>query len=550
MKNAKQKCIKVAEAQNQCIRKLQSYIKSFISNGSDSITRVMSVSIPTGWGKTRIAIQSILHSTNEKATIVLWPQRKDHAEEIWQRPRDWKEKDNSRSCSIPNWLPIDEDAERNTFSCFEYNGKDWIQKQTIKKTNFVKQNEQKSFFYIFTRKKQKKSKEKQRNAIKSKHIQNKQSPIFFIIDEWHARDFLKDFEKYCTDRKDVFSDYDEVAKAESFWREKLLGCNTKRKLFVMLLSATPLASTSRMDLLYEKATEKEIEHQNQADESAFETLTDVGNQNRDKDNPYAIYEIYPDVLEHKMDFLKNERKLAKEKIETLKKENLCNWRKDYLSILKSLSFASKKNLYGNTIYLEEQKKILELGSKKFKLLCELLKLYKKPYKEKKFLIFCTYKKGVAEKLEIALGNEMGKESVAYLNNCPRRSTLADFNEPEGKIRYLIATDKDSQGIDLQNSGAWLIHYELPWNPIRVIQRFGRVWRFNQNGDGSDEEELTCPVAFHIPSTYSAEEEKINRLERRWHVLSKILTEKSAKHLRPVDFYIAMGLRVTPKPYKD
>lgn len=145
---------------------------------------------------------------------------------------------------------------------------------------------------------------------------------------------------------------------------------------------------------------------------------------------------------------------------------------------------------------------------------------------------------------------MGKESVAYLNNCPRRSTLADFNEPEGKIRYLIATDKDSQGIDLQNSGAWLIHYELPWNPIRVIQRFGRVWRFNQNGDGSDEEELTCPVAFHIPSTYSAEEEKINRLEKRWYVLSKILTEKSAKHLRPVDFYIAMGLRVTPKPYKD
>ena len=251
-----------------------------------------------------------------------------------------------------------------------------------------------------------------------------------------------------------------------------------------------------------------------------------------------------------MVFLKKERDLAKKNIETLKKEKLCSWSKDYLSILKSLSFASKKNLCGNTIYLEEQKNILKLGSKKFKLLCKLLKLYNKPHKEKKFLIFCTYKKDVAEKLEIALRNVMGKESVAYLNNRPRRSTLNDFNEPEGKIKYLIATDKDSQGIDLQNSGAWLIHYELPWNPIRVIQRFGRVWRFNQNGDGSDEKELTCPVAFHIPSTYSAEEEKINRLERRWDVLSKILTQKSAKHLRPVDFDIAMGIRVTPKPYKD
>ena len=534
---------KVAEAQNQCIRRLQSYIKSFVSNGSDSITRVMSVSIPTGWGKTRIAIQSILHSANEKATIVLWPQRKDHAEEIWQRPRDWKEKDNSISCSIPNWLPIDEKEERNTFSYFEYKGKDWIQKQSTRKTNFIKQNEKKTFFFIFARKKTSKANVQRRTA----KIQNKQSPIFFIIDEWHARDFLKDFEKYCTDRKDVFSDYDEVAKAESFWREKLLGCNTKRKLFVMLLSATPLASTSRMDLLHEKATEKEIEQQNQADESAFETLTDVGNQNRDKDNPYAIYEIYPDVLEHKMDFLKNERSLADKKIEKFKKEKLCNWSKDYLRILKNISFTidkKGKNIYGNVIYLNEQRAILDLGAKKFRVLCELLRQY-----EKKFLIFCTYRE-VARKLEAALKNVMKKDSIRYLNNCPRQSTLADFNKPEGKIRYLIATDKDSQGIDLQNSGAWLIHYELPWNPIRVIQRFGRVWRFNQNGDGSDETELTCPVAFRIPSTYSAEEEKINRLERRWDVLSKILTQKSAKHLRPVDFEIAMGLRVTPKPYKD
>lgn len=547
---------KVAEAQNQCIGKLQSYIKSFISNGSDSITRVMSVSIPTGWGKTRIAIQSILHSANEKATIVLWPQRKDHAEEIWQRPRDWKAKDNSRSCSIPNWLPIDEDEERNTFSYFEYNGKDWIQKQSIRKTNFIKQNEKNSFFFIFNRKKTSKVKVQQRTAIKNSHIQNKQSPIFFIIDEWHSRDFLEKFEKYRIDRENIFSDYDEVAKAELFWREKLLGCNTKRKLFVMLLSATPLASTSRMDLLYEKVTEKEIEQQNQADESAFETLTDVGNQNRDKDNPYAVYEIYPNVLKHKMDFLKKESNQVLEKIERLRNEkpcnfpilgdkNLCKWSEDYLRILKAID-KKDNNTYGNVVYQKEQSAILALRARKFKALCELLKLYE----EKKFLIFCSYRKEVARKLEIALKNVMKKDSIRYLNNCSRRSTLADFNKPEGKIKYLIATDKDSQGIDLQNSGAWLIHYELPWNPIRVIQRFGRVWRFNQNGDGADETELTCPVAFRIPSTYSAEEEKINRLERRWDVLSKILTQKSAKHLCPVDFDIAMGIRVTPDPYKD
>ncbi len=47
------------------------------------------------------------------------------------------------------------------------------------------------------------------------------------------------------------------------------------------------------------------------------------------------------------------------------------------------------------------------------------------------------------------------------------------------VRILLATDAASEGIDLQNHCARLIHYEIPWNPNRMEQRNGRVDRHGQ-----------------------------------------------------------------------
>jgi hypothetical protein len=40
------------------------------------------------------------------------------------------------------------------------------------------------------------------------------------------------------------------------------------------------------------------------------------------------------------------------------------------------------------------------------------------------------------------------------------------------VRILLATDAASEGIDLQNHCARLIHYEIPWNPNRMEQPTG------------------------------------------------------------------------------
>lgn len=49
----------------------------------------------------------------------------------------------------------------------------------------------------------------------------------------------------------------------------------------------------------------------------------------------------------------------------------------------------------------------------------------------------------------------------------------------GDASLLIATDAGGQGLNLQSRARWVINLELPWNPIRLEQRIGRVDRVGQ-----------------------------------------------------------------------
>ena len=49
---------------------------------------------------------------------------------------------------------------------------------------------------------------------------------------------------------------------------------------------------------------------------------------------------------------------------------------------------------------------------------------------------------------------------------------------EGTIKLLLCTESASEGLNLQTCGV-LINYDLPWNPMRVEQRIGRIDRIGQ-----------------------------------------------------------------------
>jgi hypothetical protein len=59
----------------------------------------------------------------------------------------------------------------------------------------------------------------------------------------------------------------------------------------------------------------------------------------------------------------------------------------------------------------------------------------------------------------------------------RRKRQALFrSDPE--VRILIATDAAGEGVNLQNANL-MVNYDLPWNPNRLEQRFGRIHRIGQ-----------------------------------------------------------------------
>jgi ERCC4-related helicase len=59
----------------------------------------------------------------------------------------------------------------------------------------------------------------------------------------------------------------------------------------------------------------------------------------------------------------------------------------------------------------------------------------------------------------------------------RTSAAARFNA--GDVRFLISTEAGGEGIDLQHRCHSLIHVDLPWNPMRLHQRVGRLNRYGQ-----------------------------------------------------------------------
>ena len=77
-----------------------------------------------------------------------------------------------------------------------------------------------------------------------------------------------------------------------------------------------------------------------------------------------------------------------------------------------------------------------------------------------------------------LPRDMASVLTAFAPHARERPPeLAD----EGEIDLLVATDCISEGQNLQDCD-WLINYDIHWNPVRIIQRFGRIDRLGSPND--------------------------------------------------------------------
>ncbi|MBT1174158.1 DUF3883 domain-containing protein [Bifidobacterium sp. LC6] len=85
-------------------------------------------------------------------------------------------------------------------------------------------------------------------------------------------------------------------------------------------------------------------------------------------------------------------------------------------------------------------------------------------------------------LERRIATLLGKpESVTVIhggmNRDERKAVQERFiNNPD--VRILVATDAAGEGLNLQRADL-MVNYDLPWNPNRIEQRFGRIHRIGQ-----------------------------------------------------------------------
>ena len=58
----------------------------------------------------------------------------------------------------------------------------------------------------------------------------------------------------------------------------------------------------------------------------------------------------------------------------------------------------------------------------------------------------------------------------------RKQALDGFRD--GRYEIMVATDIAARGIDVTRI-SHVINYDMPWNPVRVIQRVGRINRISK-----------------------------------------------------------------------
>ncbi|MBR4383010.1 MAG: DEAD/DEAH box helicase, partial [Selenomonadaceae bacterium] len=143
-----------------------------------------------------------------------------------------------------------------------------------------------------------------------------------------------------------------------------------------------------------------------------------------------------------------------------------------IETLQKLTDAAKKNF-------------LSGEDKKWRELSELLQVNKKFSKRnggrEKLIVFTEHRDTLdylREKISLLFGrNEAVVTIHGGMNYNERHAVEKNFRQNE-KVIVLVATDAAGEGINLQNAHL-MINYDLPWNPNRLEQRFGRIHRIGQ-----------------------------------------------------------------------
>lgn len=191
-------------------------------------------------------------------------------------------------------------------------------------------------------------------------------------------------------------------------------------------------------------------------------LGSVAGVNLDDEDPEAIDDLPEDEREQTEARLIDEAS-ASQSIEELKKE---------IGILKRLeALAHKVRTSGQDRKWEELSSLLQNRREMFDAVGA----------RRKLVVF-TEHRDTLNYLQGRIANALGRPEAVVtihggLGRDERRNMQERFTQDKDTL-VLVATDAAGEGINLQRAHL-MVNYDLPWNPNRLEQRFGRIHRIGQ-----------------------------------------------------------------------
>ncbi|MCD0168907.1 DEAD/DEAH box helicase [Deinococcus sp. 23YEL01] len=98
--------------------------------------------------------------------------------------------------------------------------------------------------------------------------------------------------------------------------------------------------------------------------------------------------------------------------------------------------------------------------------------------DERVLIFTEYRSTQDYLVQTLNGLAPGRVDVIHGGQTleERAAAIAHF---EGAGQFLVSTEAGGEGFNLQRRCHVLVNYDLPWNPMRLVQRVGRLYRYGQ-----------------------------------------------------------------------
>lgn len=98
---------------------------------------------------------------------------------------------------------------------------------------------------------------------------------------------------------------------------------------------------------------------------------------------------------------------------------------------------------------------------------------------KRLLVFTEYR-ATQEYLREALENRFTDDAVVLINGSMNLAAKLDaIRAFRDEATFMISTEAGGEGINLQDACHVMVNYDLPWNPARLVQRIGRLYRYGQ-----------------------------------------------------------------------